>query len=121
MSTERRAHARVKVRTPIQILPDTNQAPIFGATTDVSLGGCYVETLFPLAIGTTVEVRLRAGETTVIAVGKVKTCDPQVGNGIEFLRMLPEDRDELKLLVESAEETAGPVRAFVQPEMSLAT
>jgi hypothetical protein len=35
--------------------------------------------------------------------------------------MLPEDRDELKLLVESAEETAGPERAFVQPEMSLAT
>jgi hypothetical protein len=56
----------------------------------------------------------------IIAVGEVKTCDPQVGNGIQFLGMLPEDHDELKLFLESADETAEPEFTFVQPQMSAA-
>jgi hypothetical protein len=30
------------------------------------------------------------------------TCHPQVGNGIEFVRMLPEDREQLSKFVEAA-------------------
>ncbi len=105
MSTERRAYPRVKARVPIELIVESSEAPIRGATSDLSLGGCYVEMLFPLKSGTVVEVRLRVGDHTVIALGIVKTSDPQVGNGIQFLRMLPEDREELLRFIRAVEET----------------
>jgi hypothetical protein len=37
-------------------------------------------------------------------VGTVVTCDPQVGNGIEFARMLPEDLEELRAFVTAMQE-----------------
>jgi hypothetical protein len=45
-------------------------------------------------------------EGTLLAVGTVVTCDPQVGNGIEFARMLPEDLEELRAFVSAAQEAA---------------
>jgi len=35
---------------------------------------------------------------------KVVTCDPQVGNGIQFTKMLPEDIEELKAFIAAAEK-----------------
>lgn len=43
-------------------------------------------------------------EGTLLAVGTVVTCDPQVGNGIEFAKMLPEDQEELRAFVKAAEQ-----------------
>lgn len=100
MNGEKRAYPRVKVRAPIELVREPSDAPIRGETTDLSLGGCYVGNMFPLAVDTPVEVRLRAGDAIIIALGVIKTCDPQVGNGIQFLRMLPEDRHDLKLFID---------------------
>jgi c-di-GMP-binding flagellar brake protein YcgR len=101
---EKRSYPRIKVQAPIEIFPEPSEAPIRGDTTDLSLGGCYVGNMFPLAVDTPVEVRLRAGDLTIIALGVIKTCDPQVGNGIQFLRMLPEDRHDLKVFIETVNE-----------------
>ena len=35
----------------------------------------------------------------------VVTCDPQVGNGIQFNKMLPEDIAELRSYLEAAEKS----------------
>jgi hypothetical protein len=43
-------------------------------------------------------------ETTILIAATVVTCDPQVGNGISFIRMLPEDREALKAYLEAAEQ-----------------
>ncbi|HVO62772.1 MAG TPA: PilZ domain-containing protein [Terriglobales bacterium] len=107
MSVEKRAYPRVKVHTPVEILQEATEAPIRGETSDLSLGGCYVGMMFPLPIGTPVEVRLRADDITIIVLGVIATCDPQVGNGIQFLRMLPEDRHDLKMFIEAAAEDSS--------------
>ena len=41
---------------------------------------------------------------TVLAVGTVVTRDPQVGNGIRFTKMLPEDQEQLRAYVEAAQQ-----------------
>jgi len=64
------------------------------ATSDLSLGGCYVESMYPFPAGTCLDVKLEASSTLPITA-RVVTCDPQFGNGIQFLRMLPEDRATL--------------------------
>jgi hypothetical protein len=43
-------------------------------------------------------------EEPVIAVATVVTCDTQVGNGLNFTKILPEDQDALRTYLETAEK-----------------
>jgi PilZ domain len=100
---ERRVHPRVKVKVPVELFAPGSDVPERGATSDLSEAGCYIETMFPFPVGTSLEMSLQL-DGTLLAVGTVVTCDPQVGNGIEFARMLPEDLEELRAFVMAALE-----------------
>jgi len=102
-SNDRRQHARVKVSVPVEIQTVASGSPIRGATADLSLSGCYIETIFPFPIGTNLDLQLSI-ETTVLFAATVVTCDPQVGNGIRFIRMLPEDREAIEAFLEAAQQ-----------------
>jgi hypothetical protein len=43
-------------------------------------------------------------ETIVLIAATVVTCDPQVGNGIRFNRILPEDREALQAFLLAAQQ-----------------
>lgn len=98
---ERRQNPRFKIGVPVEIHAEGSTAPLHCATSDLSLGGCYIESMYPFPAGTCLELKLDAGETLLISA-KVVTCDPQFGNGIQFLRMLPEDRAALSKFVDNA-------------------
>jgi hypothetical protein len=102
---ERRACSRIKVKVPVELFAPDSDVPQRGATSDLSEIGCYIETMFPFPVGTTLEMSLQL-DGTLLAVGKVVTCDPQVGNGIEFAKMLPEDQEELRAYVKAAQQEA---------------
>ena len=102
-SNDRREHARIKVSVPVEILTDASASPVRGATADLSLSGCYIETIFPFPVGTDLDLQLHI-ETTVLIGARVVTCDPQVGNGIRFERMLDEDRKALEAFMEAAQQ-----------------
>lgn len=101
---ERRGFQRLKLHVPVELYTEDSESPIRGATADLSLGGCYIETIFPFPIGTELEMKLQL-EDTLLVLGLVVTCDPQVGNGIRFTRILPDDVEQLKTFLESAEKT----------------
>jgi c-di-GMP-binding flagellar brake protein YcgR len=101
---DRRGHPRLKAKVPVEIRTEGSDTPIRGAVSDLSLGGCYIETIFPFPIGTTLEISLRINGT-ILAVATVVTSDPQVGNGIRFTRMLPEDEAELQSYIDAALKT----------------
>lgn len=98
---ERRKTPRFKVSVPVEIHTETSAAPLHCATSDLSLGGCYIESMYPFPAGTSLELKLEAGGTHIISANVV-TCDPQFGNGIQFLRMLPEDRVALSNFLDAA-------------------
>ena len=100
---ERRASRRLKIAVPIELCTEEGDSPIRGATSDLSLSGCYIETLFPFPAGTKLEITLRL-ESTIVVTATAVTCDPQVGNGIRFNRMLPEDFEELRGFLEAADK-----------------
>ncbi len=61
-----------------------------------------------MPVGTHLELKLRLDDTLLV-LATVVTSDPQVGNGIQFNKMLPEDLDELRAFLEAAEkETTEP-------------
>jgi c-di-GMP-binding flagellar brake protein YcgR len=101
MENERRQYPRIKMSVPVELWVEGSDTPIRTATSDLSFGGCYIENLFPLSKGTAVELRLQLTDTVLI-LGIVVTSDPQVGNGIMFSRMLPEDIEQLREFVEAA-------------------
>jgi len=99
---ERRDSPRIKVSVPVELFVPDNDVPFRGATSDLSESGCYIESIFPHPIGTVFEMSLQINGT-ILALGTVVTCDPQVGNGIKFTKMLPEDRKELHAYLEAAQ------------------
>jgi len=99
---ERRKYPRLKLHLPVEIRADNTASSIHVSTTDLSLGGCYIESIFPFPVGTTLDLRLQIGDTTVPIAATVVTSDPQVGNGILFARMLPEDRRALETFLNTA-------------------
>jgi hypothetical protein len=99
---DRRKYPRIKVSVPVEIKTDAGGGPIRGATADLSVSGCYIETIFPIPIGSNLDLQLSI-ETTVLVAATVVTCDPQVGNGIKFIRMLPEDRKALEVFLEATQ------------------
>ena len=99
---DRREHPRVKVRATVELRREGNEVPIGGATSDMSLGGCYIEMMFTLAKDTKLDITIKI-DGTLLALGMVVTCDPNVGNGIKFTKMLPEDREELRRYLEAAQ------------------
>jgi c-di-GMP-binding flagellar brake protein YcgR len=84
----------------VEVRAEDNDTPIRCATTDISLGGCYIESMYPFPVGTGLDLKLQL-EGTLLVQARVVTCYPQVGNGIEFIKILPEDRDELSAFLDS--------------------
>lgn len=103
MTEEKRNHARLKVRVPVELRTEATETPIRGETADMSLGGFYIEMMFTLEIGTELDITLQIGDSTLLAAGEVVTCDRTVGNGIRFTRMLPEDHEELDRFLRAVE------------------
>ena len=102
---ELRRALRIKVKAPVELHVPGNDVPLRCATSDLSETGCYIESIFPFPVATVFEMSLEINGT-ILAVGTVVTRDPQVGNGIKFTKMLPEDQEQLRNYVEAAQEGA---------------
>jgi DNA-binding response OmpR family regulator len=64
--------------------------------TDLSLGGCYVETESPFPERALVDLGLRAGEMEIHAEGLVRVMHPSHGMGIEFPSRTKEQRETVE-------------------------
>jgi len=70
-------------------------------TTDISMGGCYVEMPLTLEIKSQVDMLFWLGGQKVTAKGVVVTRHPQFGNGIEFTSMSLEGQSRLRHYLDS--------------------
>ncbi len=102
---ERRDSERIKLKVPVELHFEDNDTPFRCATADLSLRGCYIETMFPFPVDTPVEIKLHA-TTTLLILGRIVTSDPQVGNGIQFTKMLPEDIEDLRAFLQAVQKEA---------------
>ena len=68
--------------------------------TDLSSGGCYVETESPFPEGSGITLCLKAEDLEAQAVGKVRVMHPGFGMGIEFASRTPEQLDAVVKFIE---------------------
>ena len=76
-----------------------NSAPMRTATDEISLCGCYIETMFTMEVGTSLGLALSLKDEVIRCAGVVATKYPQVGNGIDFIDMVPDDRLKLSAYI----------------------
>jgi hypothetical protein len=82
---ERRRFPRHSVQVQIELHQEGSDVPLRMETADLSRGGCYVQLMMPLSVGTYVKATLWICDSPVRVRGRVVTRHPQFGNGIMFL------------------------------------
>lgn len=86
----RRRFLRHKISFPLEFRDERVNTPMRVNATDISGNGCYVETVMPLAVSTSLKVDLWIDQEHISTTATVRTRDPGVGMGIEFTG-LPDD------------------------------
>jgi c-di-GMP-binding flagellar brake protein YcgR len=104
---ERRRYPRIKAKIPIE-LRSQGMAPMRTATDEISVCGCYIETMFTMDLGTKLDVILSVNKEKLGAKGVVATKYPQVGNGIDFIDISPDDLHKLSEFIEQCEREDEP-------------
>ena len=94
---DRRKHARYPVSGGgAEIRQQGVDSRIWARLTDISLGGCYLETMSPLPVLTYVNLGLILEEQHLNAKGQVVVAHPNFGMGIQFIDMSAADRKMLE-------------------------
>ncbi len=102
--SQKREGPRTKIAVEVELQSERTATPLRVKTTDLSLGGFYVEMMFTLEVGTKLKIGLWLNDVKVSAGGIVVTRDLQVGNGIEFIDMATEDRLRLERFLAAAND-----------------
>jgi c-di-GMP-binding flagellar brake protein YcgR len=102
---ERRRYPRIKAKVPVE-LRCAGKAQMRTTTDEISLCGCYIETMFTIEIGTKVELVFSLNQEKVIAKAVVATKTPQVGNGVDFVEMDADSRLKLREHIAECERQA---------------
>lgn len=113
-STDRRATQRVQFTASADVVELSSGAKFSARTTDLGPGGCFVDTLIPFPVGSTVKIVLRRQKATFETGGSVVYSQSGLGMGIAFSELTADQRGELaSWLKETAHEKgtaygAGP-------------
>jgi PilZ domain len=80
----RRRFQRHKIAFPVEIRDERVNMPMRVNATDISGNGCYVETVMPLPVSTSLRLDFWIDQEHLSTSAIVRTRDPGVGMGIEF-------------------------------------
>jgi hypothetical protein len=105
---ERRRHPRKTIAVDVEIQLEGIAAPIRTKVADLTLGGCYLEMMFTLDMGTELKITLWINDVKVSTGGRVVTRFRNLGNGIEFTEMSLEDRSRLEQFLATAQDAQSP-------------
>jgi hypothetical protein len=107
LPSNRRRWPRHKISFPIELRDERINTPMRINATDVSGNGCYVETILPLPVGTTLRVDFYLENQHIKITAVIRTCDPGVGNGIEFTGMPLEGKQQFQAYLDSVDPQMG--------------
>jgi hypothetical protein len=103
MSDSNQRHA-VRVPKMLEIEYSADCPPIQTRMQDLSETGLFLESHFPLAVGTVIDLRFELPDGNpepIVSRARVCNVDPMVGLGVEFVDMPPAVRQRLRMYVAS--------------------
>ena len=99
---ERRKFPRIKVGIPVEFKSGGAEYWTRTQTSDISCGGCYIESNFTLPVETRLDMVLWINDERLDTKGVVVTHHPSFGNGIQFVDMAVQDLNRLNRFLHSA-------------------
>ena len=84
MDSERRRSARYQFIADTEITEIASNKRLGGRSSDVSMGGCFLDMLNPSPEGTEILVRISHANSTFTALGRVVFLFPNMGMGVMF-------------------------------------
>jgi hypothetical protein len=116
-----RSHLQAWVAENAQELPPEEPDPVAECKlTDLSLGGCYVETASPFPERSGITLCLKAADIEVEAEGMVRVMHPEFGMGIEFASATPEQRTQVASFIEFLTSQPGTMPELLITPRALA-
>jgi len=88
-SAERRRNLRFAFTATVEAIETKTGTKVIGRTSDLSLGGCYVDTLSPFPVGTEAKIRIMRDTETFEAQVKVVYSSIGMGMGLAFVSAQP--------------------------------
>jgi hypothetical protein len=114
---ERRRNLRFPFTATVEAIESKSGTKVVGRTSDLSLGGCYVDTLSPFPNGTVAKVRIQRGNVTFEAQAKVIFSANGMGMGMAFVSAQPKQvRIFQKWLLEISGQSLPAEDSKVAPE-----
>ena len=94
--TQRRSVRRCPLVASAEVTELDSGARLSARTSELGIGGCYVDALNPFSEGTVVGLRILRDQGVFETKAKVVYCDPKFGMGLAFTEMTPEQRSLLE-------------------------
>ena len=97
--------------------PESDDASIQCKLSDLSLGGCYLESPTPFPIQTKVTLSMKVGQLQVDVEGIVRVVHAEVGMGVEFRQKTAEQRQAVNKFIQALMNASGALPdLLVEPE-----
>ena len=87
---------RHAISARVQIADSVSGRTIVATTSDVSVGGCYVETPVPLDVKSTVRIQLLFNGSAIASYGDVTRSDDGKGMAVKFRGMSTDQKATIK-------------------------
>lgn len=87
-----RAFKRYAFVASAEVTETVSGSRLSARTSEVSLGGCYIDSLNPFPTGTLVQLQILRDQGVFETEAKVVYCDPVFGMGLAFAGIKPEQR-----------------------------
>jgi hypothetical protein len=84
MGPERRSWPRHRFIADAEVIEIENDSTLQARTNDLSMGGCFLDTLNPSPKGTKIQVRISHAGAVFTARGRVAFVVPNMGMGVAF-------------------------------------
>jgi hypothetical protein len=97
---EKRRSPRLRCSGSVEYRAEGSEIRMWGTLIDISLHGCYVEMSNTNAIDTPVQILLKSCGFRIETGGVVRASYPALGMGICFTEMEPDQRSQLRQLIE---------------------
>ncbi|MGB6874712.1 MAG: PilZ domain-containing protein [Candidatus Acidiferrales bacterium] len=95
MDIEHRREPRHAFFASVELIESKLDTRVNARTGDLSLHGCYVGIMNPFPAGANVRITITHMEEKFIAIGKVAHSRPNVGMGISFTEIAPQQHTVL--------------------------
>lgn len=99
-TAERRDAARYPFICPVKVMDSGGNTGMHARTADLSLHGCYIDTLNPFPQGTQVRLQLTKNDQHLELQARVTACHVGSGMGLMFEQLTPEQNSILRAWLE---------------------